>query len=243
MEDAKNVQALGKSHIGLRREQNQDRFLIKELAPGRTLLAVADGVGGVAGGEVAAQMAVDKMAALASDGRPEGAGLRGQVKDACRAIMAKAEAAPGLSSMATTLTVALWDQGRVHWAHSGDCRLYLLRNGSMRQITRDHTMAAFMVQEGMLSVQEAQEHPGRHILFECLGCGECEPDVGSFAAGAGDLLLLCSDGLYDMVPDDQIARVLAWPRPLDRRLEELLAAALEAGGRDNVTIVAAQLED
>lgn len=230
------------THPGFKRLDNQDRYLIREYAGGGMLLAVADGMGGEAAGDLAAQMAVEGLRGL-DPGRPvTEAGLTQLFRAACRKILCKAEANPGLEGMGTTLTAAFVAERRAVWAHVGDSRLYLWRRGELSQISRDHTAAAFMAEEGMLDREQARSHPARHMLLDCVGCGDCEPDSGTLGLRPGDRLLLATDGLHDRVPARTIAAVLGDPQGgLEQRLEALVQEALRAGGRDNITVVGLQI--
>lgn len=236
------MQTWALTHRGLKRPDNQDRYLVRELPGDGLLLAVADGMGGQAGGGVAAQMAVEALQGLDPEQAASRAGLKRLFTDTCRQILCKAEANPELEGMGTTLTAVHVQGGRATWAHVGDSRLYLWRAGSIRQISQDHNAAAFMVAEGLLEPEQAGVHPSRHMLLDCLGCGDCEPDTGSLDLRPQDLLLLTTDGLHGAVPDPEIRAVLAGPPAGPRpKLEYLLQKALEAGGRDNITAVGMQL--
>ncbi|MBU0515901.1 MAG: protein phosphatase 2C domain-containing protein [Proteobacteria bacterium] len=235
------MNAAARTHQGLRRRHNEDRHLIREIGPGEVLLAVADGMGGEASGEVAAQMAVDHLAGRSAEENWDEAALVAEFRRACGDIHARAQADPAREGMGTTLTAAYVRGNRVVWAHVVDSRLYLWRDGRLDQITRDHTAAAVMVEQGTLSQAEAQAHPARNMLFDCVGCGSCSPDSGAFETRPGDLILLTSDGLHDAVPRDMVTDILRRPSGLGDRLSALIEAALDAGGRDNITAVGLEL--
>lgn len=225
------------THRGLKRPTNQDRYLAQELPSGRVLAAVADGMGGMAGGEVAASMAVDLLAE-AMDPLPDGhAELGAAFAAICRRVYARAQAESELEGMGTTLTAILAGPDRVDWAHVGDSRLYRWNGSSLAQVTRDNTAAAFMLEEGMIASEEAANHPARHMLFDCVGCGDCEPHTGSFQPELGELLLLTSDGLHDKVASADMEKVLGSGRDLEELVQELVELALAAGGSDNITAV------
>ncbi len=231
------MQSLALTQRGRKRPSNQDRYLLRDLPGGRVLAAVADGMGGMAGGDVAAQMAVDLLARAAQpppgDHRELGA-LFGHI---CRQVYRKSRRRPELEGMGTTFTAVLAGPRRVDWAHVGDSRLYHWQGGRLQQVTCDHSAAAFMVEEGMLSREEARRHPARHLLFDCLGCGDCTPDSGWFRPGPGALLLLTSDGLHDRLHPGQMERVLTSEKRLARCLGRLVELALEAGSSDDITVV------
>ena len=225
------------THQGLKRPTNQDRYLVRELPDGQVLAAVADGMGGMAGGEVAASMAVDLLAGAVGNPPGNHRVLGELFASICRRIYARAQAEPALEGMGTTLTAALAGPGRVDWAHVGDSRLYRWHSGRLTQITRDDTAVAFMVEEGMIGGEEAARHPARHMLFDCVGCGDCDPHTGSFQPEPGEFLLLTSDGLHDKVAPNEMERVLASVNDLDEIVPELVERALAAGGGDNITAV------
>ena len=235
------MQLFAQTHQGLKRPSNQDRHLLLELPGGRALPAVADGMGGMAGGEVAAQMAVDLLA-QSMDPPPQDHPALGELfARICRQVHQRAQADPELEGMGTTLTAVLAGPRRVDWAHVGDSRLYRWRRKRLEQVTRDHTAAAFMVEEGMIKAEDAAGHPARHMLFDCVGCGDCTPDTGWFQPGPGELLLLTSDGLHGKAAPGDMERVLASGESLPQRLQGLVELALAAGGGDNITVVGLEL--
>lgn len=200
-------------------------------ADGSLIVAVADGMGGAAGGEVAS--GVGLRTALGVGGNPM---IR--VQAANLAILDTAREQPRLTGMGTTMTLARLADGRYEIAHVGDSRAYLLRAGKLTQLTRDHSFVADMVAEGRLTPEEAERHPYRSVLTRVVGI---DPDlVVDRVTGeleAGDVLLLCSDGLSGMVPDAEVAAFLqAAPDPKGAA-DRLTAAANEAGGVDNVSVV------
>jgi serine/threonine protein phosphatase PrpC len=231
------MNAFARTHQGLKRRHNEDRYLIVEPGPGAVLLAVADGMGGEAGGELAAAMAVDHLAAGSWKSGPDPAALAGRFRQACDLIRARALSDPGLTGMGTTLT-AIWCAGsRAAWAHVGDSRLYLWRDGKLILVTRDHTAVAAMVEQGTLSPAEAARHPARNVLLDCVGSGGCAPDSGVLDVRDGDLILLTTDGLHDHVPPAKLPEILETDDPLEDKLTALVQAALDAGGPDNITAV------
>lgn len=216
------------SDIGLRRAVNQDAFLSQA-----QLLAVADGVGGGPGGEVASHLAVDALAAGAGD-------LRSLVSDASAAVYDAAHADPDLTGMATTLTAAQFVPAGLAVAHAGDSRLYRLRDGALEQLTADHAVVAQLVREGLLTPERAGTHPLRNMLTRALG-RDRDTDFDTFVVPVlpGDVFLLCTDGLTKMVDEDDIAATVDSAESLDDAALRLVRAANAAGGRDNVTVVLA----
>ncbi|MCK8604211.1 PP2C family protein-serine/threonine phosphatase [Desulfoferrobacter suflitae] len=236
-----NLNAYSLTHRGMVRKTNEDRSLIQKFAGGDVLLAVADGMGGHAAGERAAQIAVESLNLI----RPESPDIEDQLVErllaARRMILDITAKDPALQGMGTTLTVALVGNGTVHWTHVGDSRLYLFRENELVQVTDDHTFPGHLVKEGEISREEARAHPLRSMLLSCIGCEQFEMDTGTFDIAAGDLLLLSTDGLHDGVPEQHIISILRSNTGLKQKLDALMDAALAAGGRDNITVVAAEL--
>ncbi len=235
------VQTCGLSHVGKVRKDNQDCHLIKELAPGLMLLLVADGMGGEKAGHLAAGLACQYFLQWRLRPGPLLPQMREVACRADRAVREAGRAQPRIEGLGTTLTAAVLTDKQAIWLHVGDSRLYLLRHGRLRQITRDQNLAQFLVDEGDMALEQANHHPLQNLLEQSLGDGECEPDTGRLAPQDRDMLLLCSDGLYTELDDKTISGLLAGRQPLTVKLEALVAAALAAGGRDNITVVAAQL--
>jgi protein phosphatase len=227
--------------VGLARSGNEDSHL-----RGRTVVAVADGLGGHRGGEVASAMAVEPLAALDgqafADAGQAAEALDGAIRSANRAILQRGRSDPELWGMGTTVTAAaVAAGGRVlQLAHVGDSRAYLLREGApLRQLTTDHTVVAEAVARGLLTRRQAAVHPQRGVLVRAVGLA---PDVRvdlpePLELEPGDQVLLCSDGLTEVVDDDRIAAVLAEQADGDDACGALIAAANRGGGPDNVTVV------
>ncbi len=231
--------AFAASDTGMVRDGNED-----SLYRGTTLFAVADGLGGHSGGEVASAVAVGEVARL--DGtRPASAGaareaLVGAFAAANRVVLEAAEADPALHGMGTTLTAALLHGEGLSIAHVGDSRAYLLRRGAaLQQLTSDQTVVAEMVRQGRLSLESAARHPYRSVVTAAIGLEhDVEVEVvGPLALGAGDQVLLCSDGLTEPVGDQTIAEVLGAATDGDAACRALVDAANAAGGPDNITVV------
>lgn len=229
------------THIGKVRKNNEDRYLIREMLDGSVLLAVADGMGGEAGGEYAAKILSEKLAGIREIPEHEEHRLALLIKDADRAIFEEAVKRPSLEGMGTTVTAALVRDGVVHWVQVGDSRLYLLHGHELVQITKDQNMAAFLVSEGEITEEEARAHPLRNLLEQCVGCGECEPDTANFEVDKGDLILLATDGLYVEVSRGTLVSILWSRQDVGSKANSLIKAALEAGGRDNVTVVLGEI--
>jgi PPM family protein phosphatase len=227
------------SDVGLARSGNEDSYFC-----GRTMFAVADGLGGHQGGEVASAAAVAPLAALDghSFANPDEAAeaLAAAVRDANEAILDQAAGDPDLWGMGTTLTAAaLAGDDRLQLAHVGDSRAYLLRDGTLEQLTIDHTVVGELVRRGRLTPAQAAIHPERSILTRAVGLDPTVPvDLPDpLELRAGDQVLLCSDGLTEAVDDGRIAELLAAAGDGDAACRSLIDAANAAGGPDNVTVV------
>ncbi|CAN5725830.1 hypothetical protein BH18ACT17_BH18ACT17_04690 [soil metagenome] len=218
------------SDLGRVREVNEDSYLIE--AP---LYAVADGMGGHRGGDVASSLALETVETLF---RAREGTLAEQVREANRAVHERSIADERVSGMGTTLTALMIEDASARLAHVGDSRAYLLRAGDLRQITNDHTLVARMVRAGEITREEAEVHPHRNVVTRTIGT---EPTVAvdedTIALIDDDRLLICSDGLTGMLQEGQIAAILeAEPDP-QRAADRLVKAANRAGGIDNITVV------
>jgi protein phosphatase len=230
----------GASDTGRKRRHNEDSYVI---AP--PLFAVADGMGGAQAGEIAS-----KLAAAALEDTDPGA-MSGPervttlIQEANRRVHERASADPSTSGMGTTMTVALVEGTSVTFGHVGDSRAYRYRNGTIEQITEDHSLVNELVKSGKLSAEEADTHPQRSVITRAVGT-DPDVDVDSFTieADEGDVFLICSDGLTDMVRDADILEVLErFHEDLDRVTKSLVSAANRGGGEDNITVVAFAISD
>ncbi|HOV86616.1 MAG TPA: protein phosphatase 2C domain-containing protein, partial [Syntrophobacteraceae bacterium] len=203
------------------------------------LLVVADGLGGHASGERAAEIAVDALSGFDANSTALDRELTELVRHANRNILQAAAEDLSHHGMGTTLTAAFISNGTAHWVHVGDSRLYLFRDQVVVQVTEDQTPVGLLLRTGELSPEEARVHPARHMLMSCLGRCELEVECGALDLQRGDLILLSTDGLHDLMSEELIADILGSKRNLDDRMDDLVAAALAAGGRDNVTVAAA----
>lgn len=244
----------GGTDPGRMRANNEDAYLVND---GLCLYAVADGIGGREGGEVASRFAVETLAAslpdlladkdrtpaagTAADGRPEIPALRRTVSRINKKILDAAAKNRALAGMGTTLTALLLANKRAFIAHIGDSRLYRLRSGAFAQVTRDHSMVAEQVSAGLISPRQALASPYRHVITRALGIErEDEPDVLEQPVQKGDTFLLCTDGLTDMLDDREITATLAGNPPRDA-VQRLIEAANTRGGVDNITVVVVQV--
>jgi PPM family protein phosphatase len=224
---------------GRRRLGNEDAFIREP-----PLFAIADGMGGARAGEVAAGLA---RGALVEAGAETGgaSGLGEVIVEANRRIWERSLADPETEGMGTTVTVALVDEasGSVAIGHVGDSRAYRWRDGDLEQLTTDHSLVAELVESGILTPEEAERHPQRSAITRALGTDPAvEVDTFTLEGAPGDLFLLCSDGLSDMLADDEVAEVIAAAdADPNRSAEALVLAANERGGEDNVTVVLFEL--
>jgi serine/threonine protein phosphatase PrpC len=244
---------------GLIRDRNEDRVLgvtwhePDDAAEDIIFLAVADGMGGMAGGDVASSIAIEAAGETMRE-RLESHALTGQTEwfaafadtfaNAVTRLQQRVVQAPDLVRMGTTLTCVAVHRGRIILAHVGDSRAYLFRSHVLRRLTTDHNAAAELVSEGRLTPSEADTHRSRYVLTRWLGADAsalAEPEFGALAAEPGDLLLVCSDGLHGMLSDDQITAMLesaslSVDGDLTAAASTLIADANEHGGRDNISV-------
>jgi serine/threonine protein phosphatase PrpC len=223
------------SDTGRRRRRNEDNYV---LAP--PLFAVADGMGGAQAGEVASRLAASALEGGDSDGLDGPERIDALIQEANRRIYDRASTDPAASGMGTTMTVALVEGMTVAIGHVGDSRAYLVRGEQMEQLTEDHSLVNELLKSGRLSEEEAHVHPQRSVITRAVGT-DPDVDVDGFTIEAeeGDVFLLCSDGLSDMVADEEILELVHANRDdLDKAVKSLVAAANRGGGEDNITAVA-----
>lgn len=234
------------SDLGCQRENNEDRYSYwepatdKQFADKGRLVSVADGMGGYEGGQEASRIAIETIEGAYAGGQsrdPQSLLLEG-FHSAHRKIQEYAEKHPGLEGMGTTCTTVALRDSLLYFAHVGDSRLYLLRNGSIRQLTHDHSYVSRLVAHGVISSEEAESHPQRHILTAALGAGaEVDPDcpVNPVELQSGDTLVLCTDGLWGLVHEPEIQKVIS-EREVSDACHELVRLARSRGGPDNITL-------
>jgi protein phosphatase len=231
----------GMTHVGRTRRVNQDafdRFNIRER--GEILLVVADGLGGHRGGEVASKMAVGTLGKLVTENEGEAEARLAEASERANEFIYKAASKDRtLKGMGTTIVaLLLCDDGRAYVAHAGDSRLYRIRDHRIEAITEDHSVVALMVREGLIEPEEARDHPKKNQIMRALGVsGEIEVDVAPVEVQPGDSYLLCSDGLYGMLPDEDLRRITESAIDSDTAVAWLVDAANQAGGTDNITAV------
>jgi protein phosphatase len=227
-----------KTDTGRQRRDNEDNAFVR--AP---LFVVADGMGGAQAGEVASKLAVEEFHdALPDQGSAEER-LTDRIRAANRHIYDLSRTEHEHAGMGTTLTAVYLEDDHLAVAHVGDSRAYIFRDGELRRLTQDHSLVEELVRQGKLTEEQAAEHPQRSIITRALGIeGDVEVDTWSYPMRAGDVVLLCSDGLTSMIGEEQIVQILGAERSLGRAADRLIGAANDAGGRDNITVVLFRLE-
>jgi PPM family protein phosphatase len=245
-----NIRASGGTDPGKKRSNNEDSYLLDDEL---RLYAVADGIGGSEGGEVASRIAVETLhralpdllgvrdrtppTGIGKNADPRAFALQQGVVLANRGIREAREKTAGLSGMGTTLTAVLLGKGRATVAHVGDSRAYLFRSGKLTQLTNDHALVAEQVRAGLITPEQARMSPYRHVITRALGIeDEVRADVAQHAVQKDDRFLLCTDGLTEMVDDAGIGGILATVAPSEA-VSRLIAAANDRGGVDNITAV------
>src|SRR5271157_1247758 len=241
------LEVVGRSDVGRIRPSNEDSFGF-DLRQG--IFVVCDGMGGHAAGEVASKIAVDTVLSYFRDKEPLAADaslidaplgaqlLSDAVNKANETILEYAEGHSGASGMGTTLVAARFAEGRFTIAHIGDSRIYLMRNGSLVQLTEDHSLVMEQVRRGIMTVEEAKKSTAQHIITRALGTEDnSPPDLAEFPAEPGDVLMLTTDGVLRHLEDPQIHEALRDAPTLQAACDQLIDLALEAGGEDNATCV------
>lgn len=267
------TEASALTHAGTVRRTNEDQFLVANLTSAMqviratsceertyfgprpaSLFAVADGMGGHAAGEEASALALASVESFVLEvlGHLEPLGgckpeevLTAAFRRADAAIHAKGDAREKLRGMGATMTMALFQGRTMHVAHAGDCRAYLLRDKKLYRVTRDHTLVAELKRKGLLTPEQAHEHPLKHIVTNVVGGGTLgvDPEVTSFPVRGGDRFMICSDGLLESVTDPQIEAVLTHAASPGEACGALVEAALQGVARDNITVVAVSFEE
>jgi PPM family protein phosphatase len=233
------MRAAVRTDTGRRRRLNEDAYVCEP-----PLFAIADGMGGAQAGEVASGLAAAVLAEAGGDERGEDR-VRSLIQEANRRVFRRSSEDAAASGMGTTMTVALVDadSGTIVLGHVGDSRAYRLRGGELDQLTEDHSLVGELRRSGQLSREEAEAHPQRSVITRAVGTEpDVDVDVETIRAEPGDLFLLCSDGLTDMVSDGEILSLLAESDDLDAAARALVDAANRGGGEDNVTVVLFELD-
>lgn len=225
-----------RTDVGYVRDHNEDSLII--IPP---LFAVADGMGGHEAGEIASEITVNTLAELVPS-HLDAEGLTAAVEAANYNVLKAPRQGIGRNGMGTTLTAAMLEGERLLIAQVGDSRAYLLHKGSLQQITRDHSLMADLIEAGQITPEEARHHPNRSVITRAIGSDiHMRPDIYELNVSAGDRVLLCSDGLSSMVSNHAIEAIMRRQSDPQRCADELVAAALENGGADNVTVIVADV--
>ncbi|TML70683.1 MAG: Stp1/IreP family PP2C-type Ser/Thr phosphatase [Actinobacteria bacterium] len=229
----------GVTDTGRRRRRNEDAYVCEP-----PLFAIADGMGGAQAGEVASRLAASALRESGADGGGE-TRIVDLIQEANRRIYDRSSTDPNTSGMGTTMTVALVEGDRVAFGHVGDSRAYLVRDGRIEQLTEDHSLVNELMKSGKLSREEAETHPQKSVITRALGTDpDVDVDTFSVPAQTSDLFLLCSDGLTDMLSEEQILGVVERHRDdIDDALRTLVREANRGGGDDNITVVAFEISD
>jgi len=258
MDITKNAQVCAKTDVGLKREQNEDCYLIInretkdiDIQNHGMMFAIADGMGGHAGGEIASKMACQGMADYYSEKTDllEGPGyfkaklehLKSSVYNVHNKIIEYGRINREFEDMGTTLSILVLTKNKALIAHVGDSRIYRLRQGFLEQLTEDHSMAQLFIEMGYLTPEKVANHPIRHVMSQAVGQGVENIFLKIEKVEQGDTFLLCSDGLFGMVPDNEIRDVLLHNPAIKDQCRRLVARALDNGGQDNVTVMVVQV--
>ncbi|MBR6185183.1 MAG: Stp1/IreP family PP2C-type Ser/Thr phosphatase [Clostridia bacterium] len=234
------MKAVSRTHIGNVRSSNQDALVLQSGTYG--VFGVADGMGGHKAGDVASQMAAQVIKETLADAKPSADLLRSGIEEANRRIYMEQLENPDYNGMGTTVTVIWEDESRLLLGHVGDSRCYRLRGETLDQLSMDHSMVAELVREGLLTPEEAAHHPYRNIITRAVGTGDTiEVDVMDLSKLKGDKYLLCSDGLYEYLPESEIQELLS-TLSLEEAADTMLALALERGGKDNISLVLTEVD-
>ncbi len=241
----------GMTDVGLVRKNNQDSYAIRILDDSLAIAVVCDGMGGAQAGNIASAVAVESFTAAieaaCKDGVPPDSGRKQELlRTACNTanahIYERSKSNPEYEGMGTTLVAALILSHEIYVVNVGDSRCYILSDGQLRQITLDHSLVQALVDHGDITPEEARTHPNKHLITRAMGIDDqVKSDVFCIQRQAGDVLLLCSDGLSNVVDDDLLQTELAKPDAPENVAKELMRLAMEQGAPDNVTVILTQL--
>ncbi|WP_309121350.1 Stp1/IreP family PP2C-type Ser/Thr phosphatase [Paenibacillus sp.] len=233
-----------KTDVGRVRSVNEDRIVVKDGVAGCTLAIVADGMGGHQAGDTASQITIELLVGALDrvsgdlDDDERKARLVGAIREANAKVFEVASGKEHYRGMGTTVTAALADASRVLIGHIGDSRAYYINHETISQITEDHTLVNELVKTGQLTPDEAAVHPRRNVITRALGTeADVDVDLVFLPWSAGDMLLLCSDGLSNMVPESEMTRTVRGEGTLSEKADRLVEYALNAGGDDNISVV------
>ena len=238
------MEAFGASDIGKNRQLNEDSYYMSKPEDSVHVFVVADGMGGYNGGEIASSLAVNSarnyILSNFEKAKEDKESLLNLVKSSAQyanmVVYDKAKQNEDLKSMGTTLEICLIHENKAFISHIGDSRIYRIRKEFMRKITKDHSYVQQLVDEGKITKEESKHHPKKNMLVKALGCTEyIEPDNMIKGFIKGDILLMCTDGLTNMVSEEEIFKILK--QEYDNPAEKLIRRANELGGLDNITAI------
>ncbi len=236
--NTRQIASFARSQRGVTRKENQDRFLVKALREDAVIAVLADGMGGPAGGEIAAQMAISDFEKIKDiDHGKELDFLKEQFLKSDKRILQSANQNPDIEDMGTTLIAVFIKNQKAYWSHVGDSRLFLLRKTRLKQITQDQTFARFLFNEGEITKEQITTHYSQHILDQCIGHGDCEPETGSFLLKKNDFLILSTDGLHKVLDQKKIKDLLSFDISIKTKTEKLFQKVLEAKGNDDISVI------
>lgn len=236
------MKTFSRTDVGKRRETNQDYMYTSETAVGNlpNLFLVADGMGGHKAGDYASRFTVEQIVKYAgkSDRKEPVAILKEAIREANYLLFEEASADSQKEDMGTTIVAAAIEKEQLYTANVGDSRLYIINCGEITQVTRDHSLVQEMVRLGEMDKEDAKEHPDKNIITRAIGVmPEVTIDFFETSLKPGDIILMCSDGLTNMVEDEQIRRIVLSQRDIAEMAEKLVEAANKNGGKDNITVV------
>ncbi len=239
------IDAAGKSDIGKVRSTNQDAYHIGSFSPDAFWSVVCDGMGGANGGNVASLVAVGAISANMDrnyDPNKPNSSIHNLITTAVinanALVYQKSKQSPDLAGMGTTVVLTVIKDDMAYIAHVGDSRAYHINENTIRQITKDHTMVQYLIENGEITVEEAKDHPKKHLITRAVGVEETvSVDYNEFEIQKGDKVLVCSDGLSNLVNEDEILSVVSEHASLSDAVDTLISLANERGGNDNVTVV------
>ncbi len=246
----KRMKLVARTDIGNQRVENQDSYRAGRLPGGTVWAVVCDGMGGARGGRLASSMAAAGLEEAFSAGisavgssADASAFLRAAIGYTNAAVYNKAQTTPAARGMGTTVVCAIARKDHLQYAHVGDSRAYLMHNGGLFQLTKDHSMVQELVEQGTITEEESYTHPQKNLITRALGVGRTVAvDCGEVELSQGDIVLLCTDGLSNYVSAEEIAGVLA-RTPFYEAADKLVDKALEAGGLDNITVLLIGVEE
>ncbi len=242
--EEENINLYAATHIGLVRKANEDRYLVKKFTDGTLLFAVADGMGGQAAGDHAAEILRGRLAnmPLITVGK-EAETLSNLAVETDKILIETGDRQEELEGLGTTLLCVFLRDGTAHWVHVGDSRFSIFRAGKLLQITQDQNLARYLLEEGEITPEEVAEHYSRNILDQAVGNAMEEPETGAESLQVNDILVLSTDGFHNLVLPNVIISELQRKVELKTRADSLVKLALKRGGTDNITIVMAEMSN